>query len=57
MAALSYGTGARGLNLVVDKIFENVFYEIFNDGKNIEEVTLGDDIVENQSDFKLKKRL
>lgn len=57
LAALSYGTGARGLNLVVDKIFENVFYEIFNDGKNIEEVTLGDNIVENQSDFILKKRL
>lgn len=43
--------------MVVDKIFENVFYEIFNDGKNIEEVTLGDNIVENQSDFILKKRL
>lgn len=54
--ASSYGTGARGLNLVVDKIFENVLYEVF-ENTNLEEITLGKDIVENNSDFTLRKRI
>lgn len=55
--ASGYGTGARGLNLVVDKIFENVLYEVFENTNDLEEITLGKDIVENNSDFTLRKRI
>ena len=55
--AHSYGTGARGLNIVVDNVFENVLYEIFNGIKDVEEVSLGENIVQNKEDFTLKKRL
>ncbi len=55
--ASSYGTGARGLNLVVDKIFENVLYEVFDDSENLTEVNLGDNIVNDSKDFTLRKRI
>lgn len=54
--AFSYGTGARSLNLVVDQIFENVLYEVFENVNDIKEVIIGDNIIENKQDYVLKKK-
>ena len=53
--AYSYGTGARGLNMVVDNIFDNILYELFEGMDKVESITLGKDIVKDKSDYVLKK--
>ena len=54
--AYEFHTGARSLNIVVDKIFEPILYEFFNDKNNVEAVELQEDAVENESGFKLTKK-
>ena len=53
--AYSYGTGARGLNIVVDNIFDNILYELFEGIDKVESISLGKDIVQNKNDYVLKK--
>ena len=53
--AYSYGTGARGLNIVVDNIFDNILYELFEGIDKVESITLGEDIVKDKNNFTLKK--
>lgn len=55
--AYSYGTGARGLNIVVDNIFDNVLYELFDNIDDVSEISLGKEIVKDNNDFTLKKRI
>lgn len=55
--AEKYKKGARVLNLVTDEMFENILFTILSEGKeNISEVVLGDNIVDDNSDFKLVKK-
>ena len=54
--AISYGTGARGINTVVDSIFEDILFEVFNDSLNIDTIELGEDILNNSKDYVLRKR-
>lgn len=53
--AYSYGTGARGLNIVVDNIFDNILYELFEGIDSVESITLGENIVKDKNNFTLKK--
>ena len=53
--AYSYGTGARGLNIVVDNIFDNILYELFEGIDKVESISLGEDIVKDKNNFTLKK--
>ena len=53
--AYSYGTGARGLNIVVDNIFDNILYELFERIDKVESSSLGEDIVKDKNNFTLKK--
>ena len=55
--AYSYGTGARGLNIVVDNIFDNILYELFEGIDKVESISLGEDIVKDKNNFTLKKRM
>lgn len=54
--AFSFGTGARGLNLIVNKIFNNIYYEIFNSSEEIDRIILGENIVEDNNDYKLIRK-
>ena len=55
--AYSYGTGARGLNIVVDNIFDNILYELFEGIDKVESISLGQDIVKEKNNFTLMKRM
>lgn len=58
LKAEKFNKGARILNLVTDEIFENVVFQILNEGKdNVKEVIIGENIVEDKNDFKLVKKL
>lgn len=58
LKAEKFNKGARILNLVADETFENVVFQILNEGKdNIKEVIIGENIVEDKDDFKLVKKL
>ena len=57
LKAEKFNKGARILNLVADETFENVVFQILNEGKdNIKEVIIGENIVEDKDDFKLVKK-
>ena len=52
-----YQKGARVLNLVIDEMFENVFFDIISEGtENVSEVILGNNILTDNNDFKLVKK-
>ena len=40
--ALKYKTGARALNVVVDQMFEDILYEIFDNSESIESLKLSE---------------
>lgn len=59
--AIENGTGARALNLIVDKIFEKANYEFFDNlddinNSNIKVIELNEDILENNKSYKLIKK-
>ncbi len=54
--AYEYHTGARSLNIVVDRIFEPILYEYFEDKNNVEVVELNGNLSEDKSGFKLTKK-
>lgn len=54
--AYGLGTYARGLNVIVDKLFEEVLFEVFENGKDIERVELSEDIVLDNKKYKLYRR-
>lgn len=54
--AISYKTGARSLNIVVENIFDDILFDVFKDTNNIESVNINDDILENNKSYVLKKK-
>lgn len=56
-AAIKLKTGARALNIVVDNVFESILYELFENTQSIEEISLGDNIVTDNDDFALKRKV
>lgn len=54
--AFSMGVGARAINSVVDSIFEEILFEVFEDSQNIDKIELGEDIVNNHKDYVLRKK-
>ena len=53
--ALKYKTGARALNVVVDQLFEDILYEIFDNSESIESLRLSEKD-ENEMKLELRKR-
>lgn len=57
LKASKYEKGARVLNLVTDEMFENIIFNVLSEGKdNISEVILGDNIVDDSTDYKLVRK-
>lgn len=53
--ALQYKTGARALNVVVDQLFEDILYDIFDNSESIESLRLAEKD-EDGIKFELRKR-
>ena len=53
--AYEYHTGARSLNIVVDKIFEPILYEYFN-GNDVEAIEVLENILEEERGYRLTKK-
>ncbi len=51
------GTGARGLNAIIDNIFESVLFELMDNQTDIETVIFGENIDTNHNDFTLKRTI
>lgn len=54
--AYKHGTGARSLNIVVDNLFEEILYDIF-DGKNTNEIEISENIIEDRKAYTLKRKI
>lgn len=53
--ASMHNKGARVLNLVTDEVFENVVFSVLSN-EDVKEVVLGDNIVDNNTDYKLIRK-
>ena len=53
--AMEFKTGARSLNIVVDKLFEEILFDYFND-TNIDTIELNSEITENVKSYKLTRK-
>lgn len=54
--AITYGTGARSLNFIVEKMLEDLLYYFLDDMDSLDVVMLGENIVSDNKDYVLRKR-
>ena len=55
--AISYKTGARALKVVVDDMFQDILYTIFDNPNEIEALKIKEEILEDKKSYSLTKKL
>lgn len=55
--AYKLGTGARALNVIVDELFEDILYDLFDDGEIESEIDLESYLKHKEKTLKLEKTL